>query len=77
MKKILIIPVFLLLASAVFSQQATTLPSNVAVSEANIISMNIPMNTTTHIISPEPVLYVDISSPLVQGDISEKKYLQD
>ncbi len=77
MKKIFIISLFpfyfLLFTSYLLqAQQAKVLPSNVAVNEANIISMNIPMNTTTHIISPEPILYADISSALVQGEISEK-----
>jgi conjugative transposon TraN protein len=72
MKKIIILFLFAFSLSSVFSQQRKMLPSNVSVSEANIITMNIPMNTTTHIISPEPILYVDISNALVQGEISEK-----
>lgn len=72
MKKIIIISLFTIHFSLVFSQQKKILPTNVAINEANIISMNIPMNTTTHIVSPEPILYVDISNALVQGEISEK-----
>lgn len=72
MKKIIIILLFTFHLSLAFSQQGKRLPSNVAINEANIISVNVPMNTTTHIISPEPILYADISNALVQGDISEK-----
>jgi conjugative transposon TraN protein len=72
MKKfIIIISLLTIHQLPIFSQQKK-LANNVAVSEANIITMNIPFNTTTHIISPEPISYVDISNNMVQGDISEK-----
>ncbi len=32
----------------------------------------IPLNATTHFVSPEPIEYVDISSPDIQGDLPEK-----
>lgn len=46
--------------------------SQVAVDEKNVQSFKIPYEKTTHIISPEPILYVDISSPYVLGDLPEK-----
>ena len=52
------------------------LPNSVAVNENNIIEFNIPVNATTHIISPEPILYADISTPDVEGDIQEKNILR-
>lgn len=46
--------------------------SQVGVDERNVQSFKIPYEKTTHIISPEPILYVDISSPYVFGDLPEK-----
>lgn len=43
------------------------------VTRADISKYNIPLNNTTHIISPEPISYVDISSPNVEGDLTDKK----
>src|ERR1035438_4425651 len=50
----------------------TVLASNVLVNNQNINTATIPLNATTHFISPEPIEYVDISSPNVQGDLPEK-----
>lgn len=48
-------------------------PENgVSVSSSNIQTLSVPYNATTHIISPEPILYVDISTPAVEGDMPEK-----
>lgn len=52
------------------------LPNSVAINESNIMEFNIPLNATTHIISPEPILYVDISSPDIEGDIPEKNLVR-
>lgn len=52
------------------------LPNSVVVNENNLIEFNIPLNATTHIISPEPILYVDISTPDVEGDIQEKNIVR-
>jgi conjugative transposon TraN protein len=52
------------------------LPNSVAVNENNLVEFNIPLNATTHIISPEPILYVDISTPDVEGDIQEKNIVR-
>lgn len=45
--------------------------SNVGINQKNIQTLVIPLNTTTHFISPEPIEYVDISTPAVQGDMAE------
>jgi conjugative transposon TraN protein len=42
------------------------------INEKNIQSFKIPFLKTTHILSPEPIIYVDISSPNVEGDLPEK-----
>jgi conjugative transposon TraN protein len=52
------------------------LPNSVAVNENNIQQFNISLNATTHIISPEPILYADISTPEVEGDIQEKNIVR-
>ena len=50
----------------------TVLTNNVAITEKNINIATIPLNATTHFVSPEPIEYVDISSPNIQGDLPEK-----
>ena len=50
----------------------TVLTNNVAITEKNINTATIPLNSTTHFVSPEPIEYVDISSPNIQGDLPEK-----
>lgn len=54
------------------NENYTVLTNNVSISEKNIITATIYPNTTTHFVSPEPIKYVDISSPDVQGDLPEK-----
>ena len=58
----------------IYAQTAnyTVLTNNVAISEKNINTATIPLNSTTHFVSPEPIEYVDISSPNIQGDLPEK-----
>lgn len=46
---------------------------NAMITDSNIVSFMIPLHSTTHIISPEPISYVDISSPEVEGDMPDKK----
>ena len=43
-----------------------------AIEGKNLVKFIIPLKKTTHIISPEPILYADISSNEVQGDLPEK-----
>ena len=50
----------------------TVLTSNVLINNQNINTATIPLNATTHFVSPEPIEYVDISSPNIQGDLPEK-----
>ena len=50
----------------------TILTSNVLINNQNISAETIPLNATVHFVSPEPIEYVDISSPYVQGDLTEK-----
>ena len=58
----------------IYAQTAnyTVLTNNVAISGKNINTATIPLNSTTHFVSPEPIEYVDISSPNIQGDLPEK-----
>lgn len=42
-------------------------------SRKNAIKYKIGLTNTVHIVSPEDIIYVDISSPEVDGNISEKK----
>jgi conjugative transposon TraN protein len=46
--------------------------STAAINASNIVSYRVAQDKTTHIISPEPILYVDISSPDVEGDMPTK-----
>lgn len=50
----------------------TVLTNNIAINEKNINRVTIPANATVHFVSPEPIQYVDISSPDIQGDLPEK-----
>src|SRR5689334_443888 len=40
-----------------------------AISDDNITKYNVSPFVTTHFVSPEPILYVDISSQNVEGDL--------
>jgi len=42
------------------------------INEGNLVTYAINLTKTTHIISPENILYIDISSPEVDGELSEK-----
>jgi conjugative transposon TraN protein len=46
------------------------------VNASNIISYSVAQDKTTHIISPEPILYVDISSPDIEGDMPSKNLIR-
>ena len=76
MKKIIIIFCTICLVQNIFAQARignyTVLYNNVSIDEKNVNTATIPLNSTTHFISPEPIQYVDISSPNVQGDLPEK-----
>ena len=50
----------------------TIMNGNVSIAEKNVINAIIPLNSTTHFVSPEPISYVDISSQDIQGDLTEK-----
>jgi conjugative transposon TraN protein len=50
----------------------TVLNNNISITEKNINTATIPWNATVHFVSPEPIEYVDISSPDIQGDLPEK-----
>ena len=50
----------------------TVLTNNMAITEKNINTAIIPANATVHFVSPEPIEYVDISSPDIQGNLPEK-----
>lgn len=54
------------------SYKTETLPngSNIGVNQHSVVKISVPLNTTTHFVSPEPIDYVDISTPAVQGDMS-------
>jgi len=54
------------------SSNYTVLINNVAINEKNINRVTIPENATVHFVSPEPIQYVDISSPDIQGDLPGK-----
>lgn len=42
------------------------------VNDSNMVTYIVAPDKTIHIISPEPILYVDISSPKVEGNMPEK-----
>jgi len=76
MKKIIIIFCTICLVQNIFAQARignyTVLNNNVSIAEKNVNTATIPWNSTTHFVSPEPIQYVDISSPNIQGDLPEK-----
>jgi conjugative transposon TraN protein len=74
MKKIITLTTFVFLIQNIHAQTAsyTVLTNNVAITEKNINTATIPANATIHFVSPEPIEYVDISSPDIQGDLPEK-----
>lgn len=47
-----------------------------AISESNICKYTISPFATTHFVSPEPILYVDISTQNVEGDLPAKNILR-
>ena len=76
MKKIIILFCTICLVQNIFAQARignyTVLNNNVSIAEKNVNTATIPLNSTTHFISPEPIQYVDISSPNIQGNLPEK-----
>ena len=50
----------------------TVFKNNISIGESNLNLATIPLNSTTHFVSPEPIQYVDISSSNIQGDLPEK-----
>jgi conjugative transposon TraN protein len=74
MKKIIALFSLVCLMQNIYAQTAsyTVLTNNVAITEKNINTATIPPNATIHFVSPEPIEYVDISSPDIQGDLPEK-----
>ena len=56
----------------IYKDNYTILTNNISVTEKNINTATIPANATIHFVSPEPIEYVDISSPDIQGDLPEK-----
>ena len=76
MKKVIILFCMICLTQNNFAQAKignyTVLNKNVSIAEKNVNTATIPWNSTTHFVSPEPILYVDISSPNIQGDLPEK-----
>ncbi|OJU26146.1 MAG: conjugative transposon protein TraN [Sphingobacteriales bacterium 41-5] len=47
--------------------------SSGTVTGSELETFHVPLKSTTHIISPEPISYVDINRPEVEGDLSDKK----
>ena len=74
MKKIIILFCLSCLIQHINAQPTnyTVLARNVSITEKNINTVTIPANVTVHFVSPEPIQYVDISSPDIQGDLPEK-----
>ena len=74
MKKIIILFCLSCLIQNIYAQNTnyTVLARNVSITEKNINTVTIPANVTVHFVSPEPIQYVDISSPDIQGDLPEK-----
>lgn len=46
------------------------------IAESNINRYSISSSVTTHFVSPEPIVYVDISAQNVEGDLPEKNILR-
>jgi len=74
MKKIIILLCLSCLIRNIYAQNTNynVLAKNVSITEKNINTVTIPANVTVHFVSPEPIQYVDISSPYIQGDLPEK-----
>jgi len=76
MKKIITSLCFSFILHNIFAQtnqdNYTVLTNNISITEKNINTATIPSNATIHFVSPEPIEYVDISSPDVHGDLTEK-----
>ena len=76
MKKIITIFCLSCLLQNIYAQTGkinyTVLTNNIAINEKNINTATIPLNSTTHFVSPESIEYVDISSPNIQGDLPGK-----
>lgn len=83
-KNIIISSLLLILGASTFAQNIMKNPyqlngleypnkydPQVAVNNDNVQTFKISYSKTTHIISPEPILYVDVSSPYVSGDLPE------
>ena len=79
--KTLLLSLMLLLSFIAYHAQAQIAPDSTkepihyrdaAIEGKNLVKFTIPLKKTTHIISPEPILYADISSSEVQGDLPEK-----
>jgi len=47
-------------------------PDSGTVHDGNLVTYRVPADRTLHLLAPEPILYVDISSPDVDGDLPEK-----
>lgn len=79
MKKLVLITAALIIVSHLIAQndllrwQNLEQLKNSYVTDSNIVSFVIPLKSSTHLISPEPINYVDISSPDVEGDLPDKK----
>lgn len=79
MKPLIIISMLLALATKNHAQavqgnnpETRLMNSQIGIDSRNINNFKIPYRKTTHIVSPDPILYVDISSPDVEGDLPEK-----
>lgn len=66
----------IVLSNISYAQLSEQLGNTVAVSNNNIQNIKIPFTKTTHIISAEPILYVDISSPAIEADMPEKNIVR-
>lgn len=69
MKSLSILFAFLFLVTQINAQAITS----DHLTRSNAQKHHIGLSSTVHIISPEDISYVDISSPEVDGDIAEKK----
>ena len=72
LSKIATATLFLLIAFNSNAQLDGTNYSSGNVTGADLETFHVPLKSTTHIISPEPISYVDISRPEVEGDRSRK-----
>jgi conjugative transposon TraN protein len=60
----------------IYSPLDTNNTSTATINSGNIVSYKVGQDKTTHIVSPEPILYVDISSPDVEGDMPTKNLVR-